>query len=135
MEEIKKYFEQYVDDIELSEVSLGDIVSIESVEDRVMVIEKAIDAMIVYYQYYGDKLRFLYSRSEKDYWEGRLKPGISVEYRTVDDNGGLVLVEEGELVSKSTVFRAGNRCLAMRTETLQHLLVLNIVTLNLANEL
>ena len=43
MEEIKKYFEQYVDDIELSEVSLGDIVSIENVEDRVMVIEKAID--------------------------------------------------------------------------------------------
>ena len=67
MEEIKKYFEQYVDDIELSEISLGDIVSIESVEDRVMAIEKAIDAMIVYYQYYGDKLRFLYSRSEKEY--------------------------------------------------------------------
>ncbi len=130
MEEIKKYFEQYVDDIELSEVSLGECVSIESVEDRVMAIEKAIDAMIVYYQYYGDKLRFLYSRSEKDYWEGRLEPGISIEYRTVNDNGEHVLVDEGELVSKSTVFRAGNRCLAMRTKTFQHPLVFNVVTLN-----
>ena len=130
MEEIKKYFEQYVDDIELSEVSLGDIVSIESVEDRVMAIEKAIDAMIVYYQYYGDKLRFLYSRSEKNYWEGKLKPGTPIEYRTVDDYDNLVIVEEGELVSKSAVFRAGNRCLAMRTKTSQHLLVLNVVTLN-----
>ena len=133
MEEIKKYFEQYVDDIELSEVSLGDIVSIESIEDRVMVIEKAIDAMIVYYQYYGDKLRFLYSRSEKDYWEGKLEPGTPIEYRTVDDNGKLVIVEEGELVSKSTVFRAGNRCLAIQPETLQYPLVLNIVTLNFGN--
>ena len=133
MEEIKKYFEQYVDDIELSEVSLGDIVSIENVEDKVMVIEKAIDAMIVYYQYYGDKLRFLYSRSEKDYWEGRLKPGTPIEYRTVDENGKLVLVGEGELVSKSTVFRAGNRCLAMRAKAFQHLLVFNVVTLNFGN--
>lgn len=133
MEEIKKYFEQYVDDIELSEVSLGYILSIESVEDRVMAIENAIDAMIVYYQYYGDKLRFLYSRSEKEYWEGRLKPGTPIEYRTVDDNGKLVLVDNGELVSESTVFRAGNRCLAMRTETFQHPLVLNVVTLNFGN--
>ena len=130
MEEIKKYFEQYVDDIELSEVSLGYIVSMESVEERVMAIEKAIDAMIVYYQYYGDKLRFLYSRSENEYWEGRLKPGISVEYRTVNDDDELVLVDEGELVTGIPVFRAGNRCLAMRTKTFQHLLVLNVVTLN-----
>ena len=133
MEERKKYFEQYVDDIELSEVSLGDIVSIENVEDRVMVIEKAIDAMIVYYQYYGDKLRFLYSRSEKDYWEGRLKPGTPIECRTISDSGKLVVIEEGELVSENTIFRAGNRCLAMRTETLQHILVLNVVTLNFGN--
>lgn len=130
MEEIKKYFEQYVDDVEFPEVSLGGCVSIESVEDRVMVIEKAIDAMILYYQYYGDKLRFLFSRSEKYYWEGRLKPGISIEYRTVNDSGEHVLVDEGELVSKSTVFRAGNRCLAMRTKTFQHPLVFNVVTLN-----
>ena len=135
MEEIKKYFEQYVDDVELSEVSLGNCVTIESVDDRLMVIETVIDAMILYYQYYGDKLRFLYSRSEKDYWERRLKPGMSVEYRTINDNGELVLVGEGELVSGGTIFEAGNRCLTIRTKTSQHLLVLNIVTLNLVDDM